>query len=330
MPSSGFGCTSRRGGARACDDDRRDRRRALQVRAMLADRRQRLGELPPSTSWPAASPPSETTPSCWRRSPGQARRLLSVDVTYLMLVEPDGVLRIEVVDGSIGSALRASSCRSGRGSVGASSRPADRMRRSTTCTTKRSCTSRTSTKPRAANASAGSSACRCDWANGPSSALRGRTQAPPVLRRRGLPAHGTGLARIPGDQRRTDARGRSTQRPRCSTRPTPRCARWPMHRVRAATCRIDSSRSSWRSGTGRRPRHAAAAMSAEVCLRTLRRTWSWGSMATSSRTRTSLDPCAEAAGQPAGHPRPVGAGGWADRERMPGRASLAARRYPCR
>jgi hypothetical protein len=37
---------------------------------------------------------------------GQARRLLGVDVAYIMLLREDGVLRIEVVDGTLGTGMR--------------------------------------------------------------------------------------------------------------------------------------------------------------------------------------------------------------------------------
>jgi hypothetical protein len=81
-------------------------RRALQVRAMLADRRQRLGELAALNQLAGRLTAIRDHSLLLAEVARQARRLLSVDVTYLMLVEPDGVLRIEVVDGSIGSALR--------------------------------------------------------------------------------------------------------------------------------------------------------------------------------------------------------------------------------
>ncbi|AXB42828.1 helix-turn-helix domain-containing protein [Amycolatopsis albispora] len=45
----------------------------------------------------------------------QARRLLRVDVAYLMLRQDDGRLRIEVVDGSMGSVLRGIELAAGRG-----------------------------------------------------------------------------------------------------------------------------------------------------------------------------------------------------------------------
>src|SRR6478735_8749936 len=81
-------------------------RRALQVRAMLADRRQRLGELAALNQLAGRLTAIRDHSLLLAEVARQARRLLSVDVTYLMLVEPDQVLRIEVVDGSIGSALR--------------------------------------------------------------------------------------------------------------------------------------------------------------------------------------------------------------------------------
>lgn len=45
----------------------------------------------------------------------QARRLLGLDVAYIMLVRSDGFLRIEVTDGSIGTALRGIELASGSG-----------------------------------------------------------------------------------------------------------------------------------------------------------------------------------------------------------------------
>lgn len=81
-------------------------RQALQVRAMLGDRRQRLVELAALNQLAGRLTAIGDHSLLLAEVARQARRLLSVDVTYLMLVEPDGVLRIEVVDGSIGSALR--------------------------------------------------------------------------------------------------------------------------------------------------------------------------------------------------------------------------------
>lgn len=48
----------------------------------------------------------------------QARRLLSIDVAYLMLVQPDGTLRTEVVSGAYGSALHGIVLRRGVGMAG--------------------------------------------------------------------------------------------------------------------------------------------------------------------------------------------------------------------
>ncbi len=45
----------------------------------------------------------------------QARQLLSVDVAYIMLRHPDGILRIEYADGSLGSALTGIELREGEG-----------------------------------------------------------------------------------------------------------------------------------------------------------------------------------------------------------------------
>lgn len=81
-------------------------RQALQVRAMMGDRRQRLVELAALNQLAGRLTAIGDHSLLLAEVARQARRLLSVDVTYLMLLEPDGILRIEVVDGSIGSALR--------------------------------------------------------------------------------------------------------------------------------------------------------------------------------------------------------------------------------
>ena len=45
----------------------------------------------------------------------QARRLLGVDVAYIMLLQADDVLRIEVLDGTLGSIMRGIELTSGHG-----------------------------------------------------------------------------------------------------------------------------------------------------------------------------------------------------------------------
>ena len=81
-------------------------RRALQVKALLTDRRHHSAELTVLNDLASRLTAIRDPSALLKEVAMQARRLLSVDVAYIMLVGEDGALRILVVDGSIGSALR--------------------------------------------------------------------------------------------------------------------------------------------------------------------------------------------------------------------------------
>ena len=83
-----------------------DARRALHLRALLTERRQRTAELGALLDLARRLSGFRDVDALLQEIVTQARRLLSVDVAYLALVEPGGDLRIRVTDGTIGDGLR--------------------------------------------------------------------------------------------------------------------------------------------------------------------------------------------------------------------------------
>ena len=69
---------------------------------------------PSSMTWPAGSPRCTTPARCSTRWPGRPAGCSGVDVAYIMLLRADR-LRIEVVDGAMGSAMRGIELESGQG-----------------------------------------------------------------------------------------------------------------------------------------------------------------------------------------------------------------------
>ncbi len=80
--------------------------RVRQIRAQLDERRQRAEELAVLNDLARRLASLRDPEVVLNEVARQARRLLAVDVAYIMLLQPGDVLRIEVADGSMGSALR--------------------------------------------------------------------------------------------------------------------------------------------------------------------------------------------------------------------------------
>ncbi|MFD2473484.1 helix-turn-helix domain-containing protein [Amycolatopsis silviterrae] len=83
-----------------------DARRALHLHALLAERTRHAAELTVLNDLARQLTALREPNVLLTEIAVQARRLLAVDVAYVMLTREDDVLRIEVVDGSMGDALR--------------------------------------------------------------------------------------------------------------------------------------------------------------------------------------------------------------------------------
>lgn len=80
--------------------------RALRVHALLVERQRHSEELTVLNDLARRLSSLRDTGEVLQEVARQSRRLLAVDVAYIMLTRADGIARIEVVDGSIGSTLR--------------------------------------------------------------------------------------------------------------------------------------------------------------------------------------------------------------------------------
>lgn len=89
--------------------------RVLQIRAKLDERKQHADELTVLNDLARNLASLRNPHELLQEIALQARRLLKVDVAYIMLRQMDDVLRIEVVDGSMGSVLRGIEVDSGSG-----------------------------------------------------------------------------------------------------------------------------------------------------------------------------------------------------------------------
>ncbi|WP_406635037.1 helix-turn-helix domain-containing protein [Amycolatopsis sp. WGS_07] len=83
-----------------------DARRALHLHALLAERKRHAAELTVLNDLARQLTALREPNVLLAEIAVQVRRLLTVDVAYVMLTREDDVLRIEVVDGSMGDALR--------------------------------------------------------------------------------------------------------------------------------------------------------------------------------------------------------------------------------
>ena len=79
---------------------------ALRIRSALEERKQHADQLAVLNHLARRLASLRQPGDVLQEVTQQARRLLAVDVTYIMLLRPDGELVIEVVDGSMGSVLR--------------------------------------------------------------------------------------------------------------------------------------------------------------------------------------------------------------------------------
>lgn len=89
--------------------------RVLQIRGKLDERKQHSDELTVLNDLARSLASLRNPHELLQEIALQARRLLKVDVAYIMLRKSDDILRIEVVDGSMGSVLRGIELHSGRG-----------------------------------------------------------------------------------------------------------------------------------------------------------------------------------------------------------------------
>lgn len=87
----------------------------LQIRARLAERKQHGDELTVLNDLARRLASLRDPHEVLQEVANQARRLLAVDVAYIMLLQKDGRLRIDVEDGSMGSILRGIELDSGSG-----------------------------------------------------------------------------------------------------------------------------------------------------------------------------------------------------------------------
>jgi DNA-binding PucR family transcriptional regulator len=88
---------------------------ALQVHAQLAERKKHADELAVLNDLARRLASMRDSKDVLQEIAGQARRLLGVDVAYIMLLRDNRTLHIEVVDGSMGSALRGIQLPAGEG-----------------------------------------------------------------------------------------------------------------------------------------------------------------------------------------------------------------------
>ncbi|MCE3551609.1 GAF domain-containing protein [Pseudonocardia sp. RS11V-5] len=88
---------------------------ALRIHARLGERRRHAVELAALNELARRLATLRDPQAVLGEVAAQARRLLAVDVAYLMLRQSDALLRIEVVDGSIGAALRGIELAVGQG-----------------------------------------------------------------------------------------------------------------------------------------------------------------------------------------------------------------------
>ncbi|MGW4872558.1 helix-turn-helix domain-containing protein [Streptomyces chartreusis] len=80
--------------------------RTLTLRARLAEQQRHADELKVLNDLARRLASLRASSEVLQEVAVQARRLLGVDVSYIMLAQPDGTLRIDVADGSMGSGLR--------------------------------------------------------------------------------------------------------------------------------------------------------------------------------------------------------------------------------
>jgi uncharacterized protein YigA (DUF484 family) len=92
--------------------------RARRIGRQLADRKQHVDELTVLDDLARRLTTLRDPREVLDEVSAQARRLLSADVAYLMLVQPDGTLRTEVVSGSFGTALQGIVLNRGTGMAG--------------------------------------------------------------------------------------------------------------------------------------------------------------------------------------------------------------------
>ena len=142
------------------DDEVTEAERVRQLRELLDERRQRAEELTVLNDLARRLASLRDPAVVLSEVARQARRLLAVDVAYIMLLQPEDVLRIEVVDGSMGSALRGIELDRDIGLGGEVSGPANRCGASGTWTTPASGTADRSTLRPAASSWAASSGFR--------------------------------------------------------------------------------------------------------------------------------------------------------------------------
>ncbi|MBC7631716.1 hypothetical protein, partial [Aeromicrobium sp.] len=79
---------------------------ALKIRARLAERKRHGDELTVLNDLARRLTSLRDSVEVLQEVAVQARRLLGVDVAYIMLLQADDVLRIEVLDGTLGSIMR--------------------------------------------------------------------------------------------------------------------------------------------------------------------------------------------------------------------------------
>jgi GAF domain-containing protein len=89
--------------------------RALEIQARLAERKRHGAELTVLNDLARRLASLRDSGEVLQEVAHQARRLLGVDIAYIMLLQPDDVLRIEVVDGTLGSIMRGIELVSGTG-----------------------------------------------------------------------------------------------------------------------------------------------------------------------------------------------------------------------
>lgn len=89
--------------------------RALEIQARLAERKRHGDELTVLNDLARRLASLRDSGEVLQEVAHQARRLLGVDIAYIMLLQPGDVLRIEVVDGTLGSIMRGIELASGTG-----------------------------------------------------------------------------------------------------------------------------------------------------------------------------------------------------------------------
>jgi len=88
---------------------------ALEIRARLSERKQHADELTVLNDLARRLASLRDSAEVLQEVAVQARRLLRVDVAYIMLLQADELLRIEVLDGTLGSIMRGIELGSGTG-----------------------------------------------------------------------------------------------------------------------------------------------------------------------------------------------------------------------